>query len=312
MNLMFWKKKTTDVDSADGSQEKSGDRNGSRKSLGHESLDKETSEDAHRETADVSSAHPKRRLIIGAAIGLLTLAAIGLAILKTFQPSPDQNTATAGTPTLSQPIPLPENQLIKLPPIEFPQLIKLQSKDRQTDIEALKKKNEALQTQIEALKTGSPQAGLESLKKNNDELQTQIGTLKAELPKIEKAQAEQNQANIDALTKKNNELQAQIEALKAELPKIEKTQTEQHQANINALTKKNNELQVQIEAFKKKQQQLPSASTANQAAGKAQPPARSGNIAIGSKNPKAAAMTLKEAIEAMNESSGDPPNKAAK
>ena len=320
MNLMFWKKKTTTEDSEDDSQEKLGDRRVSQKSLGPESRYRKTSEDTHGETADVSPAHPKRHLIIGAAIGMLILAAIGLTTWKIFLPSPKQDTTTADTPTLILPIPLPEKQLIKLPPIEFPQLRKAQAKDHQTDIEALKKKNDALQTQIEGLKIDPPQvenpqsvsrqANIDALTKRNNELQTQIGVLKAELPQVEKAQAKQHQANIDALTKKNNELQTQIGVLIAELPQIEKAQAEQHQANIDALTKKNNELQAQIEALKKKQQQQPSASPANQAAGKAQPPIRSGEIAIGNKNLKV--MTLKEVIEAMNADSGDPPKKPAK
>jgi hypothetical protein len=286
MNLMFWKKKATTEDSADDSPEKPGDRNVSRQARGHESRYQETSRDTHREAADVSPAHPKRGLIIGASISVLILTTIGLTTWKFFLPSPKQDSATVDTPALVQPIPLPAKQLIKLPPIDFPQLRKVQVNDNQSDIEALKKKNDALQMQIE--------------------------TLKVEPSPAENRQNIIRQAEIETLKKKNDVLQSQIGVLKAELPKLEKAQAEQHQANIDALTKQNNELQAQIEALKKIQQQQLSASQANQATSNAQPPARSGDIAIGNKNPKATAMTLKEVIEAMNAGSDDAPKKAAK
>jgi hypothetical protein len=281
MNLMFWKKKATTEDSADDSPEKLGDRNGSRKSHGHESRYQETSKDTHGEAADVSPVHPNRGLIIGASIGLLIFTAIGLTTWKFFLPSPKQDSATVDTPTLVQPIPLPTKQLIKLPPIDFPQLRKAQDNDNQPDIEALKKRNDSLQSQIEALKVEPSQA--------------------------ENHQNVIRQAEIESLKKKNEALQSQIGMLKAELPQIEKAQAEQHQAKIDALTKKNNELRAQIETLKKTQQQQLSASQANQAPGKAQPPTRSGDIAIGNRNPKATAMTLKEVIESMNAGSDDPP-----
>lgn len=286
MNLMFWKKKVTTENSADDSQEKLGDRNVSRKARGQESRYQEKSKGSHGETADVSPAHPKRSLIIGTSIGVLVLTAIALTTWKFFLPSPKQDTATVDTPTLVQPIPLPAKQLIKLPPIDFPQLRKAQANDNPSDIEALKKKNDALQTQIE--------------------------TLKVEPSQAENHQNVIRQAEIENLKKKNDALQSQIGVLKAELPKLEKAQAEQHQANIDALTKKNNELQAQIEALKKKQQQQLSASQANQATGNAQPLTRSGDIAIGNKDPKATAKTLKEVIESMNTGSDDPPKKAAK
>jgi hypothetical protein len=117
MNLMFWKKKTTTEDSAEDSQGKPEDRNVSRKSPDRESHSQETSDDKHGETADVRKAHPKRRLIIGTAIGVLILATIGLTTWKFFLPSLKQDTAAADIPPSIQPMPLPGKQLIKLPPI---------------------------------------------------------------------------------------------------------------------------------------------------------------------------------------------------
>jgi DNA repair exonuclease SbcCD ATPase subunit len=286
MNLMFWKKKATTENSADDPQEKLGDRNVSREARGQESRYQEKSKGLRGETADVSPAHPKRSLIIGASIGVLVLTTIGLTTLKFFLPSPKQDLAPVDTPAIVQPFPLPAKQLIKLPPIDFHQLRKVQANDNQTDIEALKKKNDALQTQIE--------------------------TLKVEPSQAENRQNAIRQAEIENLKKKNEALQSQIGVLKAEIPKLEKAQAEQHEANIDALTKKNDELQAQMEALKKIQQQQLSASQTNLAPGKAQPPTRGGDIAIGNKNPKATAMTLKEVIDAMNAGADDAPKKAAK
>jgi hypothetical protein len=187
MNLMFWKKKTT-------------------------------AEDTQDEAANANPAHPKRRLIIGVAIGTLILTAIGMATWKISRPSPKQNVVKVDTPAETQPISLPDKPLIKLPPIE---------------------------------------------------------TRKIEPPQTENSLDAGRQAEIDSLKKMNDELQAQIEALK-------------------------------------KNQQQPSVSPANQTASKALPPTSSGDMAVGSKNPRATAMTLKQAIEAMNSSSGDTPQKAAK
>lgn len=286
MNLKFWKKKTITEDSAANSQEQLGDKTMSRQARGHESRDQKKSKDSHEETADVSPAHPKRSLIIGASVGVLIFVAIGLTIWKLLLPSPKQDTATIDVPAIVQPVPLPGKQLIKLPPIDFPQLRKVPAKDLQTDIDDLKKQNEALQTQLEALQIESPQ----------DETPNNII----------------RQSEIENLKKKNDALQSQIGELQAELPQIEKAQAAQHQTKIDALTKKNNELQAQIEMLRKKQQQQSFASQANQTPGKAQPPARSGDIAIGSKNPKATAMTLKEIIDAMNADTDQPPKKPQK
>lgn len=302
MNLMFWKKKSADEDSEEDLPERSGDRDEARKSSGRKSRDMETSEDTQQESS-ASPAHPKRRLIIAAAIVLPILGIAGLAIWKI---SPAQLPATVGTSALavSRPESL-DNQLIKLPAIDLPHLIKSQPRGRQADIDALKKKNEELQAQIETLNIVAPQAAspVNASRKTESD---------AHKKNLEKVKAEQYQANVDAITKKNSELQSQIEALMAELPQIEKAQAEQHQATIDAITKKNNELQAQVDALYKRQQQLLSDSQTNKTARKAYPPVKSGEIAISSKNPKAAIMSLKEAIEAMNAGSDSPPKKAAK
>lgn len=287
MNLMFWKKKTSTEDSEADSQETLGERRDvSRKSLGPGARNQEVSTEADAEKIADSSAHSKRRLTIAAAIGVLILSAIGLTTWKVFSPSPNTPPLSAGTASYGQPVPLPDKNLIKLPPIEFVQLKKGLSKDRQADIESFKNKI--------------------------DELQAQIVALKIEPSQLENMQSASRQSKIETLEKNNDELQTQIEVLKAELPKLEKVQDEQRKANIDTLTKKNLELQVQIEVLKKKLQPHPSAAPANEVMGKVQPPSRGGEIAIGSKSPKATAMTLKEAIEAMNAESGDSHQKAAK
>jgi hypothetical protein len=80
------------------------------------------------------------------------------------------------------------------------------------------------------------------------------------------------------------------------------------QAEIEALRKENAELQARIEALRKEQPQQRPRLTAR--GGAASSPA-GGEMAVGSEDPKAAAMTLKEAIEAMNAASGDYKKKPA-
>jgi hypothetical protein len=281
MNLMFWKKRPPADERAEDSPENPDDKTSSRKSP-----DQDTSGDVHREAAGASPARQKQRLIIAAAIVVLVLAAFGSSTWKIFLPPPDQSTATAGTSASIQPAVLPEKNLIKLPKVEFIQLKKAPSQDPQADIEALQNKNEVLRAQIETLK---------------------IVPVQAEDP-----QSANRQAEIETLRKDNDELQAQVGALKAELPQLEKAQAERYQADIDALTKKNSELQAQIEALRKKQPQRPSTSPASRPTGKAQPAAPGSDVAIGNKSPKTAAMTLKEAIEAMNAGSGEPAKNAAK
>jgi hypothetical protein len=288
MNLMFWKKKPTTEDSKDDSREKPDGRTVSQQSPGRGSRYDEASEDTDDKATNADQARPKRGLIVvGSVVGVIVLATAGLAAWKFFPPTPKKVIAKVDVSPVAEPLPLPDKQLIKLPPIGIPQLRKVQPDNHQTDAEASQNNNEALRTQI--------------------------GTLKAENPQLEKAQAEKHQADIDALMKMNKELQTQITSLKAELPRIEKTQAKQHQANIDALTKKNKELQAQIDALKKKQPQ-PSVSPTEQttAKDKTPPPTHSSDTAISNKNPKGAAMTVKELIDAMNASSGNSPQKPAK
>lgn len=75
-------------------------------------------------------------------------------------------------------------------------------------------------------------------------------------------------------------------------------------AEINVLKKKNDELQAQVEALKKEQLQ-PVTPTVQQASDNIRSQSVSGEITIDNKDPKATAMSLKEAIEAMNAGSGD-------
>ncbi|MDO8369257.1 MAG: hypothetical protein Q7S71_00820 [Candidatus Nitrotoga sp.] len=82
---------------------------------------------------------------------------------------------------------------------------------------------------------------------------------------------------------------------------------------IEALKKENAELHARIEALKKElPQQQPSVPAARHAGGNAPSSSASGEMMIGNKDPKDTAMTLKEAIEAMNASSGDHAKKPAK
>lgn len=82
---------------------------------------------------------------------------------------------------------------------------------------------------------------------------------------------------------------------------------------IEALKKENAALQARIEALKKEPPRPDAAPAWQSGGGKNIPPtALSGEMAVGNSDPKAAAMTLKEAIEAMNAASGDYRKKPAK
>lgn len=282
MNLMFWKKKTASEDSPDDASEKSDELNSSHSSPGHDSKQQETSSEAET----VHPAISRRRLLISAIIGALLLTSIALAAWKIFLPPHQQKPVIVDIPPALQPMPLPGKQLIKLPPIEFPVSKNARISDSKNDIEALNKKNEALQAQIEAVKikpapTDNPQSII-------------------------------REAEIETIKKQNEELQTQIELLKAELPKIEKVQAEKQLANIEVLTKKNRELQAQIDALKNKQQRKPAANPTSLTTDKAQQTLPSGDISIGNQNPKATAMTLKDMIKAMNSGSGETANKTGK
>jgi hypothetical protein len=90
-------------------------------------------------------------------------------------------------------------------------------------------------------------------------------------------------------------------------------QADTHQAEIEALKKKNEDLQAQIEAMKKESPpDQPSSPPSGVAEENAASSASTGELTISNKDPKAAAQTLKEAIEAMNAGSGTPARKPAK
>lgn len=85
------------------------------------------------------------------------------------------------------------------------------------------------------------------------------------------------------------------------------------QSEIEALKKENAELHARIEALKRElPQQQSSVPAARHAGGNAPSTSAGGEMMIGNKDPKDTAMTLKEAIEAMNASSGDHAKKPAK
>lgn len=77
-------------------------------------------------------------------------------------------------------------------------------------------------------------------------------------------------------------------------------------SEVESLRKENAELQARIEALELNQQQQLSAPPARQPGGRgAKALSASGEVVVDSNNPKSSAMSLKEAIEAMNASSGD-------
>lgn len=122
---------------------------------------------------------------------------------------------------------------------------------------------------------------------------------------ILKKKSEDAQARAEALMKESIEAQAQAEALKI------KSEEAQAQAEAEAIKKKEDE--ERAKALKKARvQQQPLGSSAQQASGNANPSPVNGEMSVGNKDPKATATTLKEAIEAMNASSGGYNKKPAK
>lgn len=95
--------------------------------------------------------------------------------------------------------------------------------------------------------------------------------------------------------------------------KPQTTAPEAPQTETEALRKENAELQARIEALKKEPpQQRPYVPPARQTGGSTPSSSVSGEMMVGNKDPKAAAMSLKEAIEAMNADSGEDDKKPAK
>lgn len=88
---------------------------------------------------------------------------------------------------------------------------------------------------------------------------------------------------------------------------------EETQTEVEALKRENAELQARIEALKKEpQQQRPYVPPVRQSGGIAPSSSVNGELMVGTKDPNAAAMSLKEAIEAMNAGTGDYNKKPAK
>jgi hypothetical protein len=116
--------------------------------------DEDQTPNAHDNTAAESSDAPalrsirtKKRLIIGGAIGLLILllTGVGFAAWKIFLSPPQQDASAPAKADASHNNPPLEHAATK--PAETPQ----------DEIEALRKKNDELQAQIEALKKEPPQ-----------------------------------------------------------------------------------------------------------------------------------------------------------
>ena len=201
-----------------------------------------------------------------------------------------------------------------LPPIKSPQAVPPQSEQPQTEAEVLKKKSVEAQSVEAPKKEGSDQAQTEAgvLKKKGGEAQA-----RTEAPK--KNSSEQAQAEAEELKNKSEDAQALAEALKKESEDTQtqaetlKKQSEAAQARAEALRKKEAEDKARAEAAKKslRQQKLLDSSNLQTGGGTA-PPQNTGEVTVGSKDPKAAAKSLKEAIEAMNAVSDGPAKKPAK
>ena len=137
--------------------------------------------------------------------------------------------------------------------------------------------------------------------------QTQTGSGDREEPVPEKSQTESAAPDQEPASEIP---QTGTEPSKNE-PAPEKLQTEL--TEIEALKKRNAELQAQIEALKKKPPQQQSyIPSARHSGGNGSSSAAGGELTVGSESPQSTAMTLKEAIEAMNASSGDRGKKPAK
>lgn len=185
----------------------------------------------------------------------------------------------------------------------------------QVEVEALKEKSDKEHAHTEAPKKDSfeqTQAGTEALMKKSEEAQARV-----EAPK--KNGSEQAQAEADVLKNKSEDAQALAEALKKESEDTQaqaetlKKQSEAAQAKAEELRKKEEEEKARVEALKKspRQQQSLDSSTM-QTGGSAAPHPNTGEVTVGSKDPKSVAKSLKEAIEAMNSGSDVPPKKPAK
>jgi len=210
--------------------------------------------------------------------------------------------------------------------IIFPPLVRKSSSDKtpihesapheqpQIEAEALKKNGEEAPARAEAPKKESSeqtQTEAEALKKKSEEAQA-----RAEAPK--KNDSKQAQTEAEALKSKSEEAQARAEALKQESEKAQaqaealRKESEAAQARAEELRKKEEE-KARVEALKKSPPQQQSLdSSIKQTGGNAAPPPNTGEVTVGSKDPKTNAKSLKEAIEAMNAGSDVPSKKPAK
>ena len=118
-----------------------------------------------------------------------------------------------------------------------------------------------------------------------------------------KPQAEADALKLEALRVEALRLEAlKLETLKLETQKLEALNKEN--SELAALKKQNTELKAKIEAMKNRAVQ-PDVQTVSQAGGKAAQPPGIIETTVGNNDPKITAMTLKQAIEAMNNSASD-------
>ncbi len=261
----------------------------------------------------------KKLLII--TLLLLSLIGIVYAAWDIIFPPLERKHGTDKTPT-HEPAPPEQSQIeseaLKKKSEEEQMHTEAPKKDSpeqtQAEAEALKEKNSEVQAHTEAPKKDSPeqtQAGAKVLMKKSEEV-----SARAEAPK--KNGSEQAQAEAEALKSKSEDAQALAEALKKESEDTQaqaetlKKQSEAAQARAEELKKKEEE-KARAEALKKSsRQQPPLDSSARHAGGGAAPSPSTGEVTVGSKDPKAAAQSLKEAIEAMNVGSGGASKKSVK
>lgn len=153
MNLMFWKKKAVQGDEAEGNN-----------NVPAAEAVTDLAADVLEEAATLKAAHFKKRLLVFGMLGLLILILSGLvfAAWKIFFSSKPQKApppAAAVEEKLAQPSPHDKKNLIKLPAIDLPkapahETTAPRESAPQTELEALRKKNEALEGQLKALKQG--------------------------------------------------------------------------------------------------------------------------------------------------------------
>lgn len=116
--------------------------------------------------------------------------------------------------------------------------------------------------------------------------------------------SEEAWARAEALKKQSEEARAQAEALRKE--------SEAAQARAEELKKKEEEEKARVEVLRKKNEEEKARAEALKKSSRQQQSLQPGEVAVGGGDPKTSAKSLKEAIEAMNNSSGQSPKKSAK